>query len=51
MATPEVTRKFPVGFFCGGAFHDVAFTTPTQNGDVKKIDDNRCTSTVTPLLR
>ena len=26
MARPEVTRKFAVGLFCGGAFHDVAFT-------------------------
>ena len=26
MARPEVTRKFVVGLFCGGAFHEVAFT-------------------------
>ena len=26
MARPEVTRKFTVGLFCGGAFHDAAFT-------------------------
>ena len=26
MARPEVTRKFAVGLFCGGAFHDAAFT-------------------------
>ena len=26
LARPEVTRKFAVGLFCGGAFHDVAFT-------------------------
>ena len=25
MASPEVTRKFVVGLFCGRAFHDVAF--------------------------
>ena len=26
LARPEVTRKFAVGLFCGGAFHDVVFT-------------------------
>ena len=26
LARPEVTRKFVVGLFCGGAFHEVAFT-------------------------
>ena len=26
LARPKVTRKFVVGLFCGGAFHDVAFT-------------------------
>ena len=26
MARPEVTRKFAVGLFCGGAFHDAACT-------------------------
>ena len=25
-ARPEMPRKFAVGLFCGGAFHDVAFT-------------------------
>ena len=25
-ARPKVTRKFAVGLFCGGAFHDFAFT-------------------------
>ena len=25
-ARPKVTRKSVVGLFCGGAFHDVAFT-------------------------
>ena len=26
LARPKVTRKFAVGLFCGGAFHDAAFT-------------------------
>ena len=26
LAIPEVTRKFAVGLFCGGVFHDAAFT-------------------------
>ena len=26
LARPKVTRKFVVGLFCGGVFHDVAFT-------------------------
>ena len=26
MARHEVTRKFAVGLFCGGAFQDTAFT-------------------------
>jgi len=25
LARPKVTRKFVVGLFCGGAFHDAAF--------------------------
>ena len=32
MARPEVTRKFVVGLFCGGAFHDVAFTFTRVDG-------------------
>ena len=26
MARPGVTRKFVVGLFCGGVFHDAALT-------------------------
>ena len=38
MARPEVTRKFVVGLFCGGAFHDVAFTRVDGCGVVRLCD-------------
>ena len=38
LARPEVTRKFVVGLFCGGAFHDVAFTR-VDGFDVVRLHD------------
>ena len=38
LARPEVTRKFVVGLFCGGAFHDVAFTR-VDGCDVVRLHD------------
>ena len=38
LARPEVTRKFVVGLFCGGAFHDVAFTR-VDGCDVVRLYD------------
>ena len=38
MARPEVTRKFVVGLFCGGAFHDAAFTR-VDGCDVVRLYD------------
>ena len=38
MARPEVTRKFAVGLFCGGAFHDAAFTR-VDGRDVVRLYD------------
>ena len=39
MARPEVTRKFIVGLFCGGAFHDVAFTRVDRCDVVMRLYD------------
>ena len=37
-ARPKVTRKSVVGLFCGGAFHDVAFTR-VDGCDVVRLYD------------
>ena len=38
LARPEVTRKFVMGLFCGGTFHDVAFTR-VGGCDVVRLHD------------
>ena len=38
LARSEVTRKFVVELFCGGAFHDAAFTR-VDGGDVVRLCD------------
>ena len=38
MARPKVTRKFVVGLFCGGAFHNAAFTRVDGSNVVRLYD-------------